>query len=421
MSNEYFDIEDPIMGGTKRLNKKGSVVSRCINKITFMVNADRKAVDYMLALKAGLFKIRLNEMNDRIMVSGDSKKDMPSKEQPLSDVYQASMINWLTDLGLKGAERQKNAILQYSYKNKFHPIKEYLDSLNWDGIDHLSEFLSHLNYSSKVGKDLGDIFFTKWLVGSIAKVLDQKQNFMLVLDGKQGMGKSYLARWLCPLADLFVEGAIRPEDKDSLKRLISAWLWEVGELEGTTRKADRAALKDFITRVIVTVRLAYGHHDIVKPASASLIGTVNDDAAGFLNDLTGNRRFVILSLEDIDPNFTKVDINQLWAQLYQMYKDGYSNDLDISEAMARDVINEDYQAVSMIDLLLSRDFVIDSKSNDFMSTAQIMLELETLGLKGNQRANTMEMSGILKKAGLSKIRKGGVRGFSGIRKKRQGD
>ena len=98
----------------------------------------------------------------------------------------------------------------------------------------------------------------------------------LVLDGPQGIGKSFLVRWLCPKERYYIEGGINTEDKDSLIRLASKWIWEVGELQATTRKADREALKDFISRRDVTVRPAYGRYDIVKPALASFIVTINE-------------------------------------------------------------------------------------------------------------------------------------------------
>jgi predicted P-loop ATPase len=63
------------------------------------------------------------------------------------------------------------------------------------------------------------VFWRKWLIGSIAKMLRAQQNYMLVLLGAQGKGKSRLAEWLCPLPQLFYEGPINPDDKDSLIRL----------------------------------------------------------------------------------------------------------------------------------------------------------------------------------------------------------
>ena len=96
------------------------------------------------------------------------------------------------------------------------------------------------------------------MLGTVGKVINHDQNFMLVLDGRQDIGKSSLVRWLCPLPDYFIEGAIVPDDKDSTLRLIRHWIWEVGELQSTTRKADREALKNFITTV------SYTHLDVYK-------------------------------------------------------------------------------------------------------------------------------------------------------------
>ena len=108
--------------------------------------------------------------------------------------------------------------------------------------------------------------------------------FWLVLLGAQGKGKSGLAEWLCPVPRLFYEGPINPDDKDSLIRLINNWIWEVAELDSTTKRSERSALKHFISTKTVKVRVPYGQYDTEKPAAASMIGTINEDGTGFLHD-----------------------------------------------------------------------------------------------------------------------------------------
>lgn len=72
------------------------------------------------------------------------------------------------------------------------------------------------------------------------------------------------------------------------------WIWEVGELGAVARKTDREELKSFISTKNQRDRHAYGRYDAALPAIASYIGTLNE--AEFLNDPTGNRRFVTCDL-----------------------------------------------------------------------------------------------------------------------------
>jgi predicted P-loop ATPase len=96
--------------------------------------------------------------------------------------------------------------------NKYHPVRDYLNSLTWDGKDHLTELIEH--FEDKAG--YFEKWFRHWIVGAVAKVFEGFQNPMLVIDGPQAIGKSYFARWLCPpnLTRNFYAGAILPDSKD---------------------------------------------------------------------------------------------------------------------------------------------------------------------------------------------------------------
>lgn len=423
--SEYRDIVDEYGTLTQRVSSRGSWtnVSRTMNGITFMLDSSKRTIDYLLAMQAGGIQLRLNEMNSRLEAWGGLDL-LPKEPEPLSDIYQDVILNWLTDVGHIGQDRMMRAISEAGAANRYHPIKDYLNSLTWDGGDHLGKFLGHLRFNPAIGDGVGRLFFRRWLIGAVAKVMEQGQNFMLVLDGDQGIGKSYLVRWLCPLSRFFIEGAIHPDDKDSYLRLMSHWIWEVGELEGTTRRSDRAALKDFITRQEVTVRAPYGRHDITRPAVASLIGTINEDGAGFLNDPTGTRRFAVVKLDAIDFDYTTVPIGQLWAQIYTLYQDGEKWELTGNERAAQHAVNARYEADSPVEQYLRKVFAWDKaasmRQENFLPALDIMDELRLAGLSGNERANLMEISTILKRDGLVKARVKGMTGFYGMAKKSTG-
>ena len=181
------------------------------------------------------YEFRLNSCMDAIEVNG----------RPISDILQAEIRMKLRDVGLaKKIAAAEDAYIAEAKKNAYHPVRDYLDALAWDGVDHINALTAcitsddpTITYTNGVQLPLHHVYLYRWLIGSVAKVYSGAQNAMLTLDGGQGIGKSTLAQWLCPLREYFLEGPINVQDKDSDIRLISQWIWEVSELDATDRKS----------------------------------------------------------------------------------------------------------------------------------------------------------------------------------------
>jgi predicted P-loop ATPase len=245
----------------------------------------------------------------------------------------------------------------------------------------------------------------RWLIGAVAKVLNAEQNMVLVLDGPQGMGKSDFVRWLASGigAKYFTERSINPDDKDTLMNLLNYFVWEVSELGATTRRADVEALKAIITMREVRVRPAYGRNDLMKPAMASMIGTINNDA-GFLNDPTGSRRYVVVTLTGINWEYTRIDVNQIWAEAVARYQRGEPWRLGADEQTMQRELNQEYELADPIEGMLQKHFSIDTASTAWMSAADILEALAERGLWGNPRGNQMMVASALRKLGIRKGR-----------------
>jgi len=349
-----------------------------------------KSEDYMAALQTLGYAFRLNILDDTIEVN----------ETPLTDITIAQIRTGMRDIGYtKYLGAMEDAYTTAAAANPYHPIKAYLESLKWDGLPCIDTLASYFTDSQGVFS----LWLKKWLVGSVGKVYGQAQNYMLVLEGMQGKGKSYFAKWLCPLPKYFVESSIRPDDKDYEIRLAKTWIWEVTELGATTRKADREALKAFITKGDITARKSYGKRDINKPALASFIGTVNDEA-GFLNDPTGSRRFLSCTLTRINWDYTEMNINDLWAEAYHLYQTGYDWRLTPDEAKRQHEINEDYEIEEPLIPAILRNFNLTGKtSEDWLASRDI---LEKIGLDPLNQTNTMRLSKAMKKLNITKGKQG---------------
>ncbi|MEZ4672784.1 MAG: VapE family protein [Caldilineaceae bacterium] len=373
-------------------------------------------LDYVKAANEFGYEFRLNVLEDALEVNG----------QRMSNVVDAEIICHLHAKGLRNVDLARRAFLTDANSNHHHPVKGYLQSLEWDGIDHIAGLARYftdnhdlITYADGTQRTVIHAWLLRWLIGSVAKVYNSQdaQNPMLVLDGGQGRGKSYFVKWLAsPVAGMHFEGSIRPDDKDYLRYLSTRWIWEVSELGATMRKADREALKAFITLQDVTYRPAHGQYVLHKPALANFIGTVNFEGA-LLNDPTGHRRFMPVEIVDLDWEYAKnIDVNQVWAQAYHLYRSGVSWKLTDNEKTVHLAICEHYEVEDVLEGHLREWFKIEPQNeNLFTRTTAIIHHLKTYaGVSGRDRALTMQVAATLNKLGLRKGRKEHNRGYIGI-------
>ncbi len=202
-------------------------------------------------------------------------------------------------------------------RNRYNPVLDFLDSVEYDGNDYLTELYEILNISAD--DTLSRTLIKKWLWQCISMLQNNPvepfgADGVLVITGKQGIGKTSLFRKLALKPQFFKEGiALDFRDKDSYIRALSCWIGELGEIE-TTFKSDVERLKAFITQNVDEYRKAYGRGDIRAVRRTSLCGTCN--SVEFLIDCTGNRRFFSVAVDEIDlDRLSTFNAVQLWKQI----------------------------------------------------------------------------------------------------------
>jgi predicted P-loop ATPase len=326
-----------------------------------------------------------------------------------------------------------DSILAIASSHRRHPLREYLDSLKWDGEDHIATLAKYfqdehptIEYKSGKKQTVFHAFLTRWLVGSVAKIYGDvkaaRSNFVLVLAGGQDIGKSHFSEWLCPLPEYFAEGSINPDNKDCSLRRTNTWIWEISELGATTRRADVEALKSFITVTEVRERRPYARYDVTKPAIASYIGTVNPDGAGFLLDSTGNRRFAVVELKSIDWKYEGVSLEQVWAQARAMYMaDRVAYRMAPEEAQMRSRNAEAHTGPDIFADALAKTYEINPDMSGVpgwrQTTAEILERLRTFG--GLSRSNDISQARALARSlrehwGITGKRSHGVTYYEGL-------
>lgn len=208
--------------------------------------------------------------------------------------------------------------------NSFNPLITMVNSKKWDGINRLSTLIRTI--STKDNPIYVQAVLTKWLTQCIAawdlakntplaNALPRFEN-ILTFVGPQGINKTKFFELLFP--DEFRKYAVTGmhldvKNKDYIKLAISSGITELGEVDSTLRN-DPSLLKAFLSLSVDKFRRPYAQVESEFPRRTSFCATVN--LVEFLVDLTGNRRFHPILVNDIDfTTYLTIDKQQLWAQI----------------------------------------------------------------------------------------------------------
>lgn len=240
-------------------------------------------------------------------------------EWEANDDVQASM--WLTrEYGFAPTPKQvEEAVEALARAHGFHPVRDYLNSLKWDGVPRLDEWL--FDYVG-AAKNPYTMRVARWfLMGMVARVMEPGVKFdcCLVLEGTQGRRKSAMLRILA--GEWFGDTDLDLNNKDSMGSIRGKWLYEFAELDSIAR-AEATRQKSFLSRQIDEYRPPYGRRDIRSPRQLVFGGSTNVNW-GWNKDETGGRRFwPIECAYDIDCDGLASVRDQLFAEAYEMYKQG---------------------------------------------------------------------------------------------------
>lgn len=258
--------------------------------------------------------------------------------------------------GIWSPTKFKDALLAVTSSERlYHPIKDYLATLHWDGVPRLDTLL--VDYLGAEDTAYVRAVTRKTLVAAIARIYRPGIKFdsILVLNGEQGLGKSTLfsilgRQWFSDslsISDM--------KDKTAPEKLQGYWILEISELNGI-KKVDVEVVKSFITRTDDKYRQAYGVSVESHPRSCIIVGTTNSDG-GFLRDITGNRRFwpVTVTGHGKYHPWELTEVDQVWAEAIEYYNRGeelflkgevaaeaFSQQRDAMETDAREGIVQEY-------------------------------------------------------------------------------
>lgn len=267
--------------------------------------------------------------------------------------------------------------------NSFHPVRDYLSELVWDGVERLEDVL--VDYLGAEDSPYTKAVTKLHLVAAVARVFRPgcKYDYMLTLTGKQGIGKSTLIRYLA--GDQYFNDSISElKGKDTMEALQGSWLIELGEMSAT-KKADVEVVKQFIAKTSDRYRPPYGRRTVDFPRQSVFWGTTNDEE--FLRDKTGNRRFfpvdvgVAPCVKDVFIDLPK-ERDQIWAEAVEAFKSGFklylSKDLAEEAIRQQEAHSEESSKFGMVEEYLKRPIPMDWYSRTLTErVAYINKELDT--------------------------------------------
>lgn len=282
-------------------------------------------------------------------------------------------------------------------KENYHPIVEGLKLNPWDGVSRLDAFIATLTTTNP---PLSYKLMRRWMVSAIASAHSDKgfvSHGVLVLAGDQNIGKTRFIKALDPFdCEAVKTGAtLDPKDKDCIRTLAGFWIAELGELDGTFRKADIARLKSYLTEGFDKIRLPYARKDSVLPRRTVFAATVNDPQ--FLVDDTGNRRWWTLHVLSINENHG-LDMKQVWAEAFAIWTAGEQTWMTPEEFDQLNVHNKAHEQTNPLEELLYTFFDFGDGWGFKQKTAYSATEvLRCLGFNNPSRYQCTQMGKIITK------------------------
>lgn len=268
-------------------------------------------------------KIRLDEFAHRLVVIDDLPWRGKDETPYWTDTDDACLRNYFaTKYLIKGKGIIDDALQEVTQDNKFHPVREYLKGLTWDGECRLDTLF--IDYIGAEDTEYIRAVTRKWMCGAVARVMDPGVKFdtAIVLYGSQGLGKSLILERLG--RKWFNNSLVDIKTKDALEQIQGSWIVELAEL-APTYKNDNEIVKAFISRTSDRFRSPYGRRTEEYPRQCVFAGSTNN--LMFLKDRTGNRRFWPIT-GDKDRKtkhsweLSKADIDQLWAEAFMYWSEG---------------------------------------------------------------------------------------------------
>ena len=360
--------------------------------------------------------LALNEMNQRVYDPRTLFDDLDSLTTKVHNVLRSALP----------AKTICPNLVDLAKENSFHPVRQYLESLPTSDDD--TELRKIYRYLQIEQKPFEREFFRKWLLQAVCALYNGIEgdfypiDYVLVLQGKQGAGKSSLFQHLAMKAEYFQPNRrLNPTSCDSIREATSAWITELGEIESTTKKTDVGDLKGFISLPRDTYRIPYETSSKSYPRRTVFCGTVNP--AQFLRDETGNRRFLPIALPEgykiPYADIKAIDTDSLWAYIYTQVKTLKAEGIPYSEMFRLtseeidylEQVVEQYRTPNLVEAEIS-NLMFSSPTNETLPVTFAKTSTQIANdLPFSFKPKARELGEVLTRLGFKTSSHGGLKKF----------
>lgn len=290
-------------------------------------------------------RLRQNLFSGRVEVSGELPWKRPGTAKVFGDEDAAQLRIYLEPIiGKMPKNDILDAVAAVASDQAYHPVRDYLEGLTWDGTHRLDTLL--VDYLGAEDCAYIRAVTRKAFTAAVARVMAPgcKYDTMLVLVGGQGRHKSTI---LAKMGGAWFSDSLRTfGDKDAMETIQGTWLNEIAEMQAL-HKADVDAVKMFLSKTSDYYRAAYGRYTTERPRQCVFFGTTN--SRDCLTDTTGSRRFWVV---DIDVKgrsknvFVDMDTerDQLWAEAVTYWRMGEPLYLPAELEVVAKQVQEDHRA-----------------------------------------------------------------------------
>lgn len=255
------------------------------------------------------------------------------------------------EYGITSEKNIQKAIRLTADQNRYHPVRDYLTSLCWDGKERIRYALPHF-----LGAENSEYTFEAlrlFMLGAVSRVFVPGCKFevMLCLVGGQGAGKSTFFRLLAVKDEWFSDDLKKLDDDNVYRKMQGHWIIEMSEMLATANAKSIEEIKSFLSRPKEVYKIPYETHPADRMRQCVFGGTSN--TIDFLPlDRTGNRRFLPVMVEPDkaavhileDEAASRAYMEQMWAEAMCIYRSGNFR-LSFSHAMQNYL--KEYQSAFM--------------------------------------------------------------------------
>jgi predicted P-loop ATPase len=240
-------------------------------------------------------------------------------DHPWTDAADARLCDWLQHEAIRvSPEVAGRAVLTVADEHRYHPVRDYLQALRWDGDGRLDNWLIEYlgvepsNYAAAVGR--------RWMISAVARIMEPgcKVDTCLILEGRQGLKKSTALSVLG--GQWFTDQISEIGGRESKQEIRGVWIVEIAELASMKSVADVSKVKAFMTSQRDRFRAPYARHVAEHGRQCVFAGSVNDSQ--YLRDDTGGRRWWPVACTHIEIDRLREDKDQLWAEAVVRYQEG---------------------------------------------------------------------------------------------------